>query len=708
MHKAGSASAGRKGIRLTIKTVVFSALGALALIIVATFGWGALQSWQAYSHAVDQREFSAAADRFIKGTYEILLERLATDNALQAPGAADSAVETKIGGLRQQIKALYDPGLAEIEPRDFANKAALIGDLKAAIQKADDMRRDADSAIRQAREQRDQGLRKAYAPAMTAMINASLRLWYTAVYATAAGDATLERLAVIKEIGWKMREFSGLARAAVAGAVAAGTPIPADRVALLADESARVNALWLVLENLTKDADTDQAIASALAGAREKYFKGFVPLVDRMRKAGEGGHYPMTAAQFVDTTNPQIDSLLAVMHAASDASDGRLQAMTDGAFGRLLGSLALLVLGLAIAVGSVIAVLVQVTRPLTALSGAMGRMAEGDYAVVLPGLGRNNEVGDVAEVAELLKRKAIENIELEAKAKQAEASQAAARKAQMNQIADQFQQAVGGIVATVSAASTQLEGAARTLTRSAETAQQRSQSAASASEEASANVKSVAAASEEMSSSITEIGRRVQESSEIAGQAVSQAQRTDERIAKLAQAASRIGDVTQLITSIAEQTNLLALNATIEAARAGDAGKGFAVVAQEVKQLAAQTAKATSEISSQIAEMQAATQDSVTAIKEIGGTITRISEIAASIASAVEEQSASTQEIARNVQQAAAGTGEVASNISEVSRGAAETGSASAQVLSSAQSLAGESERLKTEVDRFLVTVRAA
>jgi methyl-accepting chemotaxis protein len=211
-----------------------------------------------------------------------------------------------------------------------------------------------------------------------------------------------------------------------------------------------------------------------------------------------------------------------------------------------------------------------------------------------------------------------------------------------------------------------------------------------------------------MTSSVNEISRQVQESSKIAGEAVKQAQQTDLRINALSQAAGRIGDVVKLITAIAEQTNLLALNATIEAARAGEAGRGFAVVASEVKQLASQTAKATDEISSQIAGMQTATQESVGAIKEISGTIGRISEIAATIAAAVEEQGAATQEIARNVGEAAKGTQQVASNITDVNRGAGETGSASAQVLSSAQSLSHESNHLKTEVDRFLMTVRAA
>jgi len=230
----------------------------------------------------------------------------------------------------------------------------------------------------------------------------------------------------------------------------------------------------------------------------------------------------------------------------------------------------------------------------------------------------------------------------------------------------------------------------------------------SASGEASANVHSVAAASEQLASSVDEISRQVGASARIAGEAVEQAKKTDARISQLSQAAARIGDVVDLIQTIAGQTNLLALNATIEAARAGAAGKGFAVVASEVKTLAEQTAKATGEISQQIADIQSATEDSVTAIKEIGATIGRISEISSAIASAVEEQGAATQEISRNVQRAAEGTSRVADNISAVQRGAYEAGDASSQVHSAAQSLSNESNRLKREVAKFVTSVRAA
>ncbi|TWA99608.1 methyl-accepting chemotaxis protein [Bradyrhizobium stylosanthis] len=282
------------------------------------------------------------------------------------------------------------------------------------------------------------------------------------------------------------------------------------------------------------------------------------------------------------------------------------------------------------------------------------------------------------------------------------------RKADMTRLADGFEAAIGEIVETVSSAATELEASASSLSSTAGRAQELATVVASGSEEASANVHSVASAAEEMSSSVREISRQVQDSSRIAGDAVSQAQATTERVSELSRAAARIGDVVELINAIAGQTNLLALNATIEAARAGEAGRGFAVVASEVKALAEQTAKATGEIGQQVGGIQAATQESVGAISEISGTIARLSEISSAIAAAVEEQGAATQEIARNVQQAAQGTQQVSSKVGDVQRGASETGSASAQVLSAAQMLSRDSSRLKLEVGKFLGSVRSA
>jgi methyl-accepting chemotaxis protein len=359
-------------------------------------------------------------------------------------------------------------------------------------------------------------------------------------------------------------------------------------------------------------------------------------------------------------------------------------------------------------IGSALFSVVTIARPIRRIGEVLLELANGNKAVDIPYAERADEVGDNARAAKTFKENILRIEKMEAEQKDIEARASAERKAGMHRLADEFQTAVGGIIDTVSTASRGMETAANTLSKTAEQTQALSGAVATASEQASANVQSVASATEEMSSSVDEISRQVHESSKIAAEAVKQAEKTDARINELSQAAGRIGDVVKLITAIAEQTNLLALNATIEAARAGEAGRGFAVVASEVKQLASQTAKATEEIGAQIAGMQTATQDSVAAIKEIGGTIGRISDIASTIAAAVEEQGAATQEIARNVGEAAKGTTQVATNITDVNRGAAETGSASAQVLASAKSLSSESHHLRSEVDKFLSTVRAA
>ncbi|AMA61232.1 chemotaxis protein [Bradyrhizobium sp. CCGE-LA001] len=391
-------------------------------------------------------------------------------------------------------------------------------------------------------------------------------------------------------------------------------------------------------------------------------------------------------------------SLLSVRGAAAAS------ASSNATLSMLIGGVVTLLLSLAGAFGVAFAV----TRPIQRITTEMGVLAKGDTSVTISATERKDEIGEMAQAVQVFKTNAIEVERLKAEQVEVERRNAEQRKHDMIRLADDFENAVGQIIGTVSSASTQLESSATTLTGTAERSQKLATTVAGASEEASTNVQSVASATEEMASSVGEISRQVQESARMAGDAVGQARATTERVSELSKAAARIGDVVELINTIAGQTNLLALNATIEAARAGEAGRGFAVVASEVKALAEQTAKATGEIGQQISGIQAATNDSVGAIKEISSTIERLSEISSAIAAAVEEQGAATQEIARNVQQAAQGTQQVSSNITDVQRGATETGTASSQVLSAAQMLSNDSNRLKSEVGKFLNSVRAA
>lgn len=473
--------------------------------------------------------------------------------------------------------------------------------------------------------------------------------------------------------------------------------------AVSASASARIQMLKNGLGSLSADDERMKPKIQEVAEQLTAYQAAFAKFVANTAKVDELSARMTEAAAAITKEAKSIkDGLLAKQEQL--AKGAAEEAHSTGRYVTILG-------GAGIAFGVLLAWLLGqgISRPMIGMCRAMRELAGGNFDIVLPGLGRKDEIGEMASAVEEFKMRAIAKAESEAAEREVQNRSASqARSAELHRFADNFEAAVGGIVSSVSSSASQLESSAITLTRTVDATQELSGRVASASEEASSNVQSVAAATEELSASVIEIGRQVQESSRIAAAAVSQAEATDARIAKLSRAAQDIGDVVKLITAIAEQTNLLALNATIEAARAGEAGRGFAVVASEVKSLASQTAKATDEISSHIAGMQEATQESVSAIKEIGDTIGEISKIAGNIAAAIDQQSNATTEIARNVQNAASGTAEIAESISEVNRGASETGTASGEVLSSAQTLAVESTRLRQELDRFMENIRAA
>jgi methyl-accepting chemotaxis protein len=467
--------------------------------------------------------------------------------------------------------------------------------------------------------------------------------------------------------------------------------------------TARFKFIDIAVHAISADDERVAPKLKEIGGLLEEYRQAFAKLIENT-KAISDLVAEMTESAAVITQGSKVmkADLLADQQRLEKESDATVNdterlVMMLGIGGFVLGGLLAWMLGKGI------------SRPMVAMCAAMRKLATGDFEIVLPGLGRRDELGEMASAVEEFKMQAIAKAERDAAA-HAEQNRISseARRAELIRFADDFEAAVGSIVSNVSASAEQLESAAGTLTRTTETTQHLSNEAAGASEKASSNMQSVATATEELSLSVGEIGRQVQESSRIADGAVKQAEQTDARIGKLSRAAQQIGDVVKLITAIAEQTNLLALNATIEAARAGDAGRGFAIVAAEVKSLSSQTAKATDEISSHISGMQDATQESVAAIKEIGSTIGQISTIASAIATAVSQQSSATQEIAQSVQNVAQGTQEVSTNITEVNRGATETGSASEEVLNSAQTLSSESARLRAELDRFMANIRAA
>jgi methyl-accepting chemotaxis protein len=699
---------GRGMKALNLKTILLAIVATLGILVVGLAGNMTWQMMERRSVAETGQEINAIGDLLLASAGAWAVERGVTVTALNSSGAADADRRSLIERQREAGDGAFRAALERLDGIGQGSHP-LVGEARAAFNDLGRLRDRASQDIGRSMQGRSAGIAGDWVRGMTGLIEATQDLRRALEFELDTVEARMAHYQQMKDAIWVMSEFAGRERAMIGGAAAQGNALSAEQVQELSRNRGRVEMAWQIVMAVAAKESTSPEIRSAVDNVRSVFFDRFGATRRSMIEAGLAGEaYPVSAADWIARSTEAIDTVLALSERTGTAIEALAARTARDGFNAFVIGLVLLSVAIVVVAGAFWVILGRVVRPLEGIRSAMTRLAEGDKEVAIPGLGRTDEIGGMADAVEVFRQNAIEMERLQADQAEQERRAEEEKRRALNELADSFMESVGGVVSSVGSAAEQMKTTAQAMSGTAEETNRQATAVAAASEEASTNVRSVASAADELSSSITEISRQVQDAARISNDAVTSAENTNRKFEGLAEAAQRIGNVVELINDIAAQTNLLALNATIEAARAGEAGKGFAVVAAEVKDLAGQTAKATEEIGQQIGGIQASTEESVTAIQEIGQTIGTINEISAAIASAVEEQGAATQEIARNVQQASSGTEEVNENISGVSQAATETGTAAAQVLGSAEELAGQAERLRTEVERFVERVRAA
>ena len=694
---------------MKIRTVLLGLIFLLSVMLIAQSGVDAYRAWEKRHAAGAFLELDRAAELLLKSTAGWAVERGAVNAALNSGDPLAASGRATIAARRASADESFRDALAALQHQpESAAVAQARSEAQSAFDKLTALRPTIDQALSAKFAERPAELIRAWVPAVTETIDKTNRFRLVTEIVAEPPEARLARLTQMRHLVAEMAEYAGRERAAVAGLVAAHKPVPADTLRVLQQNRGRVELAWSAVQALRARDDLPASLLAAITLVETQFFGTFEKTRAAIYAAGDTAAYPIDSPSWFERATSAIDTLIALGQQMGGAAQAAATETSARSQSSLSISLAALALCTGLAIFSFFMIERRIAAPMTAMTLSMRRLAEGDKTVEIVGATRRDEIGAMAQAVQVFKDNALAiermNDEQAALKRQAESE----KREALETLADRFETSVQGVVAAISAAASQMQNTAEAMTATAAETSRQATIVGSAADEASTNVETVATASEELSASITEISRQVAQASSIAGKAADESRQTDTTVNGLTAAAHKIGEVVQLIQEIASQTNLLALNATIEAARAGEAGKGFAVVASEVKSLATQTARATEDIKAQIGTIQGETQNAVGAIQHIGGTINTINEIATAIAAAVEEQGAATQEIARNIQQAAVGTGKVSANIGGVADAAGETGAAADQVLASASDLAHQSERLRSEVDNFLATVRAA
>ncbi|TMJ22387.1 MAG: methyl-accepting chemotaxis protein [Alphaproteobacteria bacterium] len=694
--------------RLTVSTLLQAVILTTAFCIVLGFSLTAWDSWERLQLTNRMAVVADASANMFKAMDRLRSDRSTTNRLLNSDQPLDGEMDKYLRGLRDVEMPAMSHALEVLPSIAFAQQQILVPEFDRLLKTVVAEQKEFWEEIAKPKASRRAALGKEYMDTETALLATLDKISGVLAAEINHQDATIDQLLMIKQTAWLLRNTAGETSLLVSNGLAAGKLTPENQQAYT-KLAGGIEIAWKALETATGGMKLPAALSAAIDANKSAYFDPqYLALRDRLLTALVAGEKPeLTANQWSPLTVARLSAAVGVADAALAAAQEHIAAQHSLALRSLLLQLAFLIAAVALTCGAMLMVTRRVIKPLHNMRDAMLKVAAGDLAVDTGYADRGDEIGALAGALETFKQQANDKLRIEAQERERNAG-AAARQRAIEAYVGEFEGMVRQTLQQLGDASSQMRTTSSGLSTVSGQTNKRVEVAEKASNEASMSVESVASASEELSASINDISQQAAHAAGIASRAVSQASETDGTVQGLAKSAGRIGEVVGLINTIAAQTNLLALNATIEAARAGEAGRGFAVVASEVKSLASQTAKATEEISEQIADIQKVAGDAIDAIKGIGSIIGEVNEVATAIAAAVQQQGAATQEITRSTQYASQGTKNVSDNITGVKADADAAAAAAENVKEASKTLETQSQQLGSQVTEFLGKIRAA